>query len=338
MRVVHFHRRPGPGRHSVERVFADVRAAMPAGFACEVATCRFPSSGALGRAYDSLAAARKQGDVNHVTGDVHYLTYFLHRRRTVLTILDCVSLHRLNGWRRALFRLLWYDLPMRRAAVVTAISQSTKGELVRWLGVDPNHVQVIPCCVSAMYKAKLRPVRPKRPVILQVGTSANKNVLRLARALCGMDCELRIVGEPRPDQVRALNEGRVSFSSVSSVTDAQMIAEYENCDLVSFVSLYEGFGLPIVEANSVGRPVVTSACSSMPEVAGQAACFVDPTNIQSIRGGIQKVLEDHDYRGQLVEAGLVNAKRFAPNAVARAFSEVYEALGAGGATAPPRGA
>ena len=84
--VTHFHRWRGPRHFSIERLFSDVRGALPTGISCRVATSRFESRGVLKRIYNMLEASRRQTQVNHVTGDTHYLTLLMSRRSTVLTI------------------------------------------------------------------------------------------------------------------------------------------------------------------------------------------------------------------------------------------------------------
>ncbi len=81
--------------------------------------------------------------------------------------------------------------------------------------------------------------------------------------------------------------------------------------------------MPIIEGQRVGRPVVTSNCSSMPEVAGTAACFVDPLDIDSIRSGFQRVIDDDNYRENLITSGFENAKRFDPDTIAHEYLQLY---------------
>ena len=117
VRVTFYNRRPQGSNISVERLFADVRRALPKDIDAKVAVSRFPSTGIWRRVYNMIEAAFRQGEVNHITGDVHFLAYFLRSKRTLLTIHDLVSVHRLKGWRRAVFLFFWYWLPVRRVAV-----------------------------------------------------------------------------------------------------------------------------------------------------------------------------------------------------------------------------
>jgi hypothetical protein len=114
VRVTQFMRRPRPTDFSLERVFEDVRAELPHDCEVKVWRCRNLSTGILPRLADMLRARYSQGDVNHVTGDVHYLTFLLNPMRTVLTIHDLVLLEQGNGLKRLVYKFFWYWLPVRR--------------------------------------------------------------------------------------------------------------------------------------------------------------------------------------------------------------------------------
>ena len=105
-----------------------------------------------------------------------------------------------------------------------------------------------------------------------------------------------------------------------------MLERYRKCDLVAFASTYEGFGMPILEANTVERPVIAGNVCSMPEVAGDAACLVDPYDVSSIRAGILRVIEDADYRESLMAAGRENRKRFQADVIANQYASLYREL------------
>jgi glycosyltransferase involved in cell wall biosynthesis len=159
--------------------------------------------------------------------------------------------------------------------------------------------------------------------LLLIGTSPNKNLVRVAAALAGLDCEVTIIGRLSTGQRAVLNQHRVNYANLVDLSRARLVREYERCDILVFASTYEGFGMPIVEANAVGRPVVTSGIWSMPEVAGDAACFVDPFDVASIRAGLCRVIEDSAYRRQLVEAGFENVKRFHIESSAAQYATLY---------------
>jgi glycosyltransferase involved in cell wall biosynthesis len=326
MKIIHFQRRPPPGIYSVERLFEDIRSALPADIAVEVRVNRYPSKGFWGRCYDLLRAARCQGDINHVTGDVHYLTYLLDRKRTVLTIHDCVTLERLRGFKRGVFWFFWYWLPEKRCEAITVISESTKQELLKHLHCDPDKITVIHNNVSDEFAAQEKKFNHHCPRILQVGTTQNKNLPRVAEALHGLPCRLVIIGPLSQEQVNALERYGIDYENHVGLSREALLAQYRQADLVMFASLYEGFGLPIVEANAVGRPVITSRLYSMPEVGGDAACYVDPYEVTTIRTAVEKIIHDADYRQQLIENGYRNVERFRLSAVAAQYAALYRRL------------
>lgn len=321
--VVHYLRRPGRGFYSIERLYEDVRAHMPSDINVSICVSRFHTRGLVGRVYDMMHAFYYQGDVNHVTGDVHFLTYLLNQRRTILTIHDCVSLERLRGIKRWLFWLLWYWLPEKRSTAITVVSEATRQQLLQHLRCDPYKVKVIPNNVSGEFKPAPQPFNTRCPRLLHIGVTVNKNLERLAVALAGLSCKLVIVGQLSDAQIRALRRQGISYENYFGLSRGALVEQYQRCDMVVLASTYEGFGLPIIEANAVGRPVVTSNIWSMPEVAGDAACLVDPFDVASIRAGILRVVDNADYRGYLVKRGFENVRRFRIETVAEKYAEVY---------------
>ena len=314
------------GYFSLEHLFRDVRAALPPTVDCRVHMARFVSRGFWKRLYNVLEAPFYRGEVNHVTGDVHYLDFLLPKHRTLLTIPDCASLERLNGWRRETLRLFWYALPVRRAGLVSVISEATKAELLRHVRCLPEKVRVVACCVSPAYTPDPKPFDAVKPRLLHIGTGRNKNLPRVAEALAGIPCRLEIIGALDAEQEQALRTHGIDYGTSRGLSNDEIVAAYRACDLVVFASIYEGFGLPIVEANATGRPVVTSNLLSMPEVAGDAACLVDPFDVASIRAGIMRIIEDAAYRERLIENGYRNAARFTSAAIAQQYVDLYREL------------
>ena len=327
--ITHFMRRPRENVFSIERLYEDVRGAMPDDCRVTVWTCGNFSSGFWPRLQDMWRARRHQGDVNHVTGDVHYLTLLLDPKRTVLTVHDLVMLGRLRGPVRLVFWFLWYWLPVRRSRAIVGISESTRAALLASVRCDPAKVRVIHNNVSGEFRPAPRAFNAACPRILQVGTAWNKNLDRVVEALACISCRLVIIGPLSEEQLYMLRRYDTDYENHVGLSRAALVAQYEAADMLLFVSIYEGFGLPIVEAQAVGRPVVTSNLLSMLEVAGDAACLVDPFDVADIRAGVQRIIDDAFYRDGLVATGLENVQRFSTAHVAAQYAALYREIATG---------
>lgn len=326
MNVTYFQRKPGTGYFSIERLFEDIRTSMPEDIDVNVCVNRYPSKGIWRRLYDIFRARRYQGNINHITGDIHFLTFLLIRRKTILTIHDCATLERLGGIRYWVFWFLWYWLPSKRCAVITVISDSTKKELERYLTIKNLQVEVIPDCVSPEFRPTEQIFNTKCPRILQVGTKANKNLERVAAALDNLSCQLVIIGELSPSQRNTLRTHKINYTNHVDIDRDNMIMQYQQADLVMFVSLYEGFGLPILEANAVGRPVITSRLYSMPDVGGDGAYYVDPYKVHEIRSAVERIRNDSNCRKELIENGFKNVRKYKPQVIASQYAELYRRI------------
>jgi len=328
--VVHFQRKPDVGHYALENFAASIREHVSDAVRVRLEVCPHLSCGVMPRAKSVLHARRRQGDVNHITGDVHFLALGLEKRRTILSINDCVPLPRLRGLKRWVARLFWFRLPVRHAAVITTISEATRDELMQHIrGVSKEAIRVIYISIDPQFEPDPKEFPGGKVRILQMGAMPNKNVVRLCQALEGIDCVLDIVGKLDAATTEALEKHGICYEASHHLSDGEVREKYRQCDMVSFVSTYEGFGMPIVEANTVERPVVTSTVCSMPEVAGDAACLVDPYDVEAIRAGFLRVINDADYRNALIEAGRKNRLRFSPDRIARQYEELYLEVAAG---------
>lgn len=327
MKVVHFHRRRRPtGNYSIEGFYSNVRNELKDRIDIEYVELPFYSNGIFRRFFNCIYAAFKQGDVNHVTGDVNYLNLFLKKNKTIVTILDCGLLESTNGLARKFYKYFWFTLPVKKSRYIVAISEATKNEILKYIDCDPDKINVIHVSVSPMYVKSEKDFNKTKPVILHIGTADNKNLIRHMRAVTGLSCKLVIIGELKDWFAQDLKARKIEFENFVNISEEELVQKYKDCDILFFASLYEGFGMPIVEANAVGRPVITSNILSMPEVAGDAALLVDPFNHTDIRNGIIKIINDDDFRNELVKIGYHNVKRFEINEISNKYYELYKSI------------
>lgn len=232
-----------------------------------------------------------------------------------------------------------------RADKVIVDSYSVKNELIERLKVPEDKIRVVPLGVSPIYRVVndrdlIKSVKGKygikKDFILQVGNiEPRKNLPRLFKAFS-------LFNEKSNNSYQLVNVGKRGwlykeiFEMVSRygleediiftqyVSEEDLVLLYNSAALLVYPSLYEGFGLPILEAMSCGTPVITSKVSSMPEVAGKAALLIDPLNIEEIAWAIYKVLTDTELKNRLKELGLERAALFSWEKTAQQTLEVYQ--------------
>ena len=221
---------------------------------------------------------------------------------TVVTVHDLVILRHpetLPRWHR-LYGSAGLRKVLRAADAVVAVSEFTKSEVVELAEVLPERVRVVPNGVDEAFRAPGDTVAQGEYVLAVATLEPRKNLERVVEAARLAEVELRVVG--------ARGWGDVDVSGwVGEITDAQLAALYRGARCAVYASLYEGFGLPVLEAMACGTPVVTSRGTATEEVAGGAAVLVDPLDVESIATGIA---EAQARRDELVPLGLARAREF----------------------------
>lgn len=324
-KVVYVERSPGPFV-SIEKVFREIAANLPRRFKFEFQPLPFGW-----KVYESIRNVLffrpMEADIYHVTGHVHYIALRLPPERTVLSIMDVRFVVLNSGLRRWILKKLYLDWPLRRMRYVTTISEKIKEEIVEISGCDPARIRVLDLPLLSHIQTSAEPsFNEANPTILQVGTMPNKNVERLASALRGIGCKLVIVGELDAGQRRALKENGIEFENHVGVRDETIRGLYEAADLVTFCSTYEGFGLPIIEAQAMKKPLITSEIEPLKGVAGGGARLVDPFSVDSIRKGVISMINDPERRKAVIEAGLENVKRFDSEQVSAQYATLYDEI------------
>lgn len=289
-----------------------------------------------------LARQRRLALVHDPTGA---MPLFLTPTRRVGTIHDVIpyifpeTSTRLD-W---LIYRCWLPLAVRRLDAIITDSEQSKRDIVRYLPVAEEKVTVIPCAANRHYRpltsreiqAALSKYDIHFPYILYVGSiAARKNLPRVLAAYAQVrrrsdKWRMVIVGarkwksSPVYETVQRLGLADVVHFT-GFVEEVDLPALYNGADLFVFPSLYEGFGLPVLEAMACGTPVVTANRSSLPEVAGDAALLVDPEDVEAIAAAMQRLLSDPALAADLRQRGLERAAQFTWERTARETVAVYE--------------
>ncbi len=330
LKFVFFSRKPRAlGNFSVESYFSMVAQELSNEFDVSIVEMPFESKGFFPRLFNAIYCIFKQADINHITGDIHYVASFLTKRKTVLTVLDCGMLQQSSGVKKAILKLFWFTIPVKKVRQITAISTATKNELLRHVSCKSNKIAIVYVCVNKQFQAAEKTLDTKKEYteLLQIGTASNKNIERLILAIKDLNVRLTIIGKVSDNIKTTLNKAEIQHIIKDwKLSDAEILEEYRKTDVLTFVSTIEGFGMPIVEANKVGRVVVTSNVSSMPEIAGDAAIFVDPFNVSSIRKGIIEAIENQEKVAALIQNGYQNANRFEVKQIAENYAAIYRKM------------
>ncbi len=324
--LVFYTRRRDLKRFSIEFLFDTIAKYLPSDYSARFEENTVAGKNALSRLLSIIYAPFKQGDINHVTGDVHYIVILLRQSKTILTIHDLEFYKRAVGLRKVILYILWIWLPVKRCKYITVVSQSTKRELLKVVEIDPADVYVVPNFVDPRFHAQEKSFNSKCPRILQVGTKKNKNIPRLIDALRDLNCVLVIVGILDRDLANRLSSCKFKLEHYSELSFEELRTEYVKSDIVTVVSTEEGFGLPIIEAQVVGRVVVASNLSALPEIAGEGACYVDPFSTDDIRKGIREIIGNRLYRNRLIREGYANCQRFSVEKTVAKYVSIYRKI------------
>jgi len=297
-------------------------------------------------------AAEKGADVIHFP----YNWSFPTRKKapTVLTIHDLIPL----TFREAmdlLTNLFRYKPGMKKAArlndKLATVSEFSKGEIVKHLGVPPEKVSVIPNGLRELaphdpqLEAELRARLdvPGRFILNVGGIHERKNVPRLIHAFARLVRETSYPGKlvitgstsgaPYQEKMKRSCDAAVSETGMGDrvvftgfIPDNELDTLFRVADLLVYPSLYEGFGIPVLEAMQAGLPVITSNVTALPETAGGAALLVDPRSVEDMTGAMKRLLEDADLREILRRKGLQRASHFTWDRTTESYLELYSEL------------
>lgn len=292
----------------------------------------------------AIPRAARGADLLHVP---HYNAPVLYGGKLLVTIHDLIHIsdpgfrHSPKAWAYARPMLNWIA---RKACHIVTVSEYSKSQIVDRLEIAPEKVTVIHNGAGPVFRCLDRQVAARKvaaalsleqPFLLYVGNlKPHKNLLRLLRAFAllrsrgASDLRLVIIGDDAKWKRALLEEcGRLGtekyVSFVPGVNDELLPEVYVTADVLVMPSLIEGFGYPVVEAMACGTPVACSRAAALPEVAGDAAEFFDPANVEDMAATIGRVLESSELRTSLRAKGLKRAKAFSWDECARRHCQLY---------------
>ncbi len=268
---------------------------------------------------------------------------FLANCRCYIGITDLAHFDRqLNAYPflDTMYMRILLPLSVRKATAIFAISENTKKDIIRYTGCDPEKITVTYLAADKIYRSvnnseQLQNVKQKYAIpqkfIMYVGSlSPRKNIIRLLEAFSSIHKKiphnLVLTGSKSWKDssvyhtMRRLNLGD-RIKKLGYVENEDMPALYNLADAYVYPSLYEGFGLPVLEAMQCGCPVVASNATSIPEVAGDAAILVNPLDTNALADAIYNVLTDDRLRKKLISSGFKQAERFSWDSTANIMLE-----------------
>jgi len=302
-------------------------------------------------AYKLARSIRSEGDIVHLPNQ-HFARYALLLNQPFIVTVHDLARCCFNFDRETIIERILLNLDKRyikQASHIIAISQSTKSDLVKYLNTPESKISVIYNGVDHNIFKPYNPyqIRPyhvtlsHKPYILYVGSERRrKNLGRLFEAFAMLrqefhELKLVKIGDPgrskqlRSEMLKKLDSLGITQAVIfiDHIPELDLAHYYSSALLLAYPSLYEGFGLPPLEAMACGCPVVTSDNSSLPEIMGEAGIMVNPYDTDSLAQAMREVLTDSKLRNDMVSKGLKQAKKFSWERAAMETQEVYEKIG-----------
>lgn len=325
MKITYFFRNPKVG-FSIQRVLQTLIIGVQQKFDTFEVFLPSPKSGIISIFKNGFYAKKKQSIINHVTGDAHYLLYFLVKERTIITVHDIMYYSYLSGIKKKLWKIIYID-SLKRAKKVVFISEFAKKQVLDEIKLDQERYSVIPNPVSPDFIYVEKKFNEEKPIVLHIGgVLERKNLHRTIEALKDIQCHLRIIGRISEENIELLKKFKLDYSNAYNLTNKEIVDEYVKSDIINFPSLFEGFGMPIIEGQAVGRIVITSNIEPMKYVAGNGAVLVDPEEVESIRKAYLKTISERDFRNTIISNAQINIKKYKLETITEQYIELYNEI------------
>uniref|UniRef100_UPI0035BE3D5D glycosyltransferase n=2 Tax=Gilvibacter sp. TaxID=2729997 RepID=UPI0035BE3D5D len=267
------------------------------------------------------------GRIVHITGGANYMVLAFPFQRRVITIHD--FFHLKGDSKSIVYRLLYYKLPMEFAHKIVVVSDRTLADLKRMFPKMVNKTAVIrnPLTIVPSKEPLIRENPPRKPEkILQIGCKPHKNFHRLFKACEGLDVELLLVHGYTTGLDELLDSHGLKDRTwvYSNLSKQELIDLYKEADLLYFASLDEGFGLPLLEAQAMRLPIITSDIEPMVSIAPEAI-LVNPWADSEIKNAVEQFIEK-GFAPEHLEKAAQRLHAFAPSKIAKLYEQLYEQL------------
>lgn len=290
----------------------------------------------LNKPYSIMKLKQQKFDLFHPTYYDSYFLKYLGNKPFVLTVYDMIHEKFSDMFSPTDKTTEQKRLLVEKATKIIAISQSTKKDLIELFGTDESKIEVIYLGNSMFPKANISIGYevPKKYLLFVGGRGGYKNFERFIKSvseILNQDKELFVVctggGKFSSNEMEQFNELGISKQVLQFNLDDDSLAYfYKHALAFIFPSLYEGFGIPVLESFACGCPLICSDVSSLPEVAGDAACYFNPNSEESIRDAVLIVLDNMNLRKDLIAKGQERLKQFSWKQTAEQTKKIYESV------------
>lgn len=323
MKIALILRKKFPGENSMEELARSLERNMP-----ELTVYELPcySSNPFDMVKNIKYVRKIKADLFHIfTMSDAYIAPFV--RNAVITCHDVFTLKlRRSRIKTIMFKFFNMDMPYLFIKKLICISSVTANDMVGYCRKYRKKIVVIPNPLNENIGFSYKEFDTKKPVILHIGTAPRKNLPNVLRALKGIECKIIIVGILNQEEKELLAENKIEYENYVDIPFQDVISLYSSCDIVSFPSSKEGFGMPLIEANKVGRPVLGSSIDIFKEIAPECYCQTDENSVQSLRDGFVKIINDEKYREKLINNGIANVKKYDVLSVTSELRKLYQSI------------
>lgn len=273
-------------------------------------------------------------EINRIAPDLFWSPGFMpplnSRFPYIVTVHDLIHLY-YGGKLHAIYYNQIIRPLLKKAALILTVSEYSRRDILNWTGMPSEKVVSVYNAASSGYTSKGRKYDPGYRYLLYVGNKrSHKNLKRLiiafSKAELPDDIKLVFTGDATKELSKLVDKLKISDRMVflGFVAEDDLPSLYRGAVAVILVSLYEGFGIPLIEGMACSVPVLASNTSAMPEISGGAALLVDPMNVEQISSGIERIVNDKVLRADLISRGKIRSQKFSWEDTASNVWRIFE--------------